>query len=155
MKKVAKHIVSLIALAASQAMFAQSTDPLKDAAQRAISTNPEVTAKFNAFKAAVDEVDVARGGFYPRVDLSAQAARTRDRITSNVPQDQTINSTGVALSATQLLWDGFATQSQIDRLDHARMTRYFEFLEASEQTALEAVRAFVDVARDLYMVRVS
>jgi adhesin transport system outer membrane protein len=155
MKKVTTHIMGLIALAASQVVFAQSTDPLKDAAQRAISTNPEVTAKFNAFRAAVDEVDVARGGYLPRVDLSAEASRTRDRVTSNTPPDQTSSSTGVALSATQLLWDGFATQSQVERLDHARMTRYFEFLEASEQTALETVRAFVDVARSRQLVKLA
>lgn len=155
MKKVTTHITGLIAMAACQAVLAQSADPLKDAAQRAISTNPEVTAKFNAFRASVDEVDVARGGYYPRVDLSAEAARTRDRITSNNPQNQTLNSTGVALSATQLLWDGFATRSQVERLDHARMTRYFEFLDASEQTSFEAVRAFVDVARSRQLVQLA
>lgn len=155
MKNVTTHIMGLIALAASQVVLAQSMDPLKDAAQRAISTNPEVTAKFNAFRAAVDEVDVARGGFLPRVDLSAEASRTRDRITDRSPADSTSTSTGLAVSATQLLWDGFATQSQIERLDHARLTRYFEFLEASEQTALETVRAYIDVSRSRQLVKLA
>lgn len=152
MNKAAPHLViGLIALA-SQVAFAQSTDTLKDTVQRAISTNPEVTAKLNAFRAAVDEVDVARGAYYPRVDLNADASRTRERIGST---NQSMSSTGVALSATQLLWDGFATMNQVDRLGHARLVRYFEFIDASEQVAQESVRAYADVQRARRLVKLA
>lgn len=154
MKQTSKHLVGLIALAC-QVAIAQPVDPLKDAAQRAITTNPEVTARLNAFRAASDEVDVARGAYYPRVDLSAEASRTRDRITTRAPEDQSMTSTGVALTATQLLWDGLSTQSQVDRLGHARLVRYFEFIDASEQTALESVRAYADVARVRRLVKLA
>jgi adhesin transport system outer membrane protein len=117
------------------------------AAQKAISNNPEVTARLNALRAAANEVDVAKGGFLPRVDLSANVGRDRDTITSRNPESQSLNRAGVALSATQLLWDGQATRAEVDRLGHARVTRYFEFLTASEDAALEAARAYVDVQR--------
>jgi outer membrane protein, adhesin transport system len=150
-KAASPLVVGLIALAC-QVAFAQSTDPLKDTVQRAISTNPEVTAKLNAFRAAVDEVDVARGAYYPKVDLNAEAKQTRDRIGT---VNQRMNSTGVALSATQLLWDGFATMNQVDRLGHARLVRYFEFIDASEQVAQESVRAYADVQRARRLVRLA
>jgi adhesin transport system outer membrane protein len=152
MNKAASHlVVGLIALAC-QVALAQSADPLKDTVQRAISTNPEVTAKLNAFRASVDEVDVARGAYYPRVDLSAEANRTRERIGST---NQSMSSSGVALSATQLLWDGFATMNQVDRLGHARLVRYFEFIDTSEQVAQESVRAYADVQRARRLVRLA
>ena len=44
------------------------------AVQKALSTNPEVTARLNALQAAANETDVARGGFLPRVDLTARVA---------------------------------------------------------------------------------
>lgn len=150
-KAASPLVVGLIALAC-QVAFAQSTDPLKDTVQRAISTNPEVTAKLNAFRAAVDEVDVARGAYYPRVDLSAEANRTRERIGTT---SQGMTSTGVALSATQLLWDGFATMNQVDRLGHARLVRYFEFIDTSEQVAQESVRAYADVQRARRLVKLA
>lgn len=117
------------------------------AAQKAISTNPEVTARLNAVRAAANERDVAKGGFLPRVDLSASVGRDRDKITSRDPESQSLSRSGVALSATQLLWDGQATQTEVERLGHARVTRYFEFLSASEDAALEAARAYIDVQR--------
>lgn len=154
MKQTSKHLVGLVAFAC-QLAFAQQIDPMKDAAQRAISTNPEVTARLNAFRAANDETDVARGAYFPRLDLSAEASRTRDRVTSRSPESQSMTTTGVALTATQLLWDGLSTQNQVDRLSHARLVRYFEFIDASEQTALEAVRAYVDVARERRLVKLA
>lgn len=120
---------------------------LASAAQKAITNNPEVTAKLNALRASTNEADVARGGYYPRVDLSASVGHDNDRITSRNPESDSLTRNGVALSASQLLWDGQATSKEVSRLGHARVTRYFEFLSASEDTALEAARAYIDVQR--------
>lgn len=130
-------------------------DALREAAQRAIATNPEVTSRLNAYKAATDEVDITRGSYLPRVDLSAQAGRVRDRYANRTPEQQSLTTTGVALSATQLLWDGLSTRNLVQQGDHARLTRYFEFLDASDQTALAAVQSWIDVARARAMVRLA
>lgn len=126
---------------------AQALDPLKEVARKALETNPEVTARLNAYRAALHEVDVARGGYYPRVDLSASVARESDRIRTRNPQSDHLDRNGVTASITQTLWDGLATRSEVQRLGHARLARYFEFVDASEQTALEAARALFDVMR--------
>lgn len=137
---------SLISLACGAAM-AQSAASLPAAAQRAIETNPEVAAKFNAFRASIDEIDVVSGALKPKVDLSAEVGRTEDRITSRSPADQNLNRTGVALNISQLLWDGLATRNEVQRLNHAKLSRYFEFVDSTEQTALETARAYHDVIR--------
>ncbi len=46
-----------------------------------------------------------------------------------------------------MLYDGFATSSDVKRLDKARLTRYFELVDAAENAALEAGRAYYDVMR--------
>ncbi len=126
---------------------AQSVDPLRDAAQKAIATNPEVAARFNAFRASADAVDAARGAWLPKVDLQADVGRTDDRITSRSPESSSLTRTGVAIQLRQMLWDGLATRSDVGRLGHERVARYFDFIDASEQTALEAARAYYDVLR--------
>ncbi len=136
-----------IAALSGAAAHAQSPSPLARVAQSALETSPEVSARFNALRAAVEDIDVVKGGYYPRIDLTAEAGRTEDRFTNRTPQDQSLNRTGVALTITQMLWDGMATRKEAGRLGHTRMTRYFEFVDASEQTALEATRAYYDVQR--------
>lgn len=117
------------------------------AVQKAIDTNPEVTARLNALRAANNEVDVARGGFYPTLDLSADVGRDKDKITTRSPESLSFTRSGVALTANQVLWDGRLTAKEVERLGHARTLRYFEFLAATEDTALEAARAYLDVLR--------
>lgn len=144
-----------LALVFSTSASAQSNEALKAAAQQAINTSPEVTARFNAYRAAADAVDVARGGYFPRLDLSASAGRDRDRVTNRTPQEQSLSRSGASLTLTQLLWDGLATQNEVGRLGHEKLARYFELLDATEQTALEAARAYYDVLRYRRLVQLA
>jgi len=134
---------------------AQSNEALKAAAQKAVSANPEVTARFNTYRAAADAVDAARGGYYPRLDLSASVGQDRDSISSRTPETQSLSRGGAALTLTQLLWDGLATQSEVGRLGHERLARYFEVLDITEQTALETARAYYDVLRYRRLVQLA
>ena len=145
--------LSLMTLACCSALA--QTQAVTAAAQKAIETNPEVAAKFNAFRASIDEVDVASGALRPRVDLSGDVGRTQDVINGRNPDTQSLNRAGIALSINQLLWDGMATTNEVKRLGHAKMSRYFDFVDATEQTALEAARAFHDVERYRKLVRLA
>ena len=143
-------------LVAAGGSVAQNTEPLRAAAEKAVTTNPEVTARFNAYRSATDAVDVVRGGFLPRVDLNASVGRDNDRITGRIPDEsQSLNRSQVGLSLTQLLWDGLGTSRDVARLTHDRLARYFELLETTEQTVLEAARAHYDVQRFRRLVQLA
>jgi outer membrane protein, adhesin transport system len=152
--KLARVAAATLCLLANLAS-AQVPDPLRDAAQKAIGTNPEVLARFNAFKAAGNAVDAARGAWLPRVDLLADVGRTSDRITTRNPESDSLNRNGLALQVRQTLWDGLATKNEVSRLDHERLARYFDFVDASEQVALEAARAYYDVLRYRSLVKLA
>jgi adhesin transport system outer membrane protein len=144
--------VRSIALAAACVLLplgghAQSDDPMAQAARKALESNPDVAARVNALRASLDAIGIARAGRLPQLDAEATVGRVEDRITSRTPATGSIDHNGVALSITQLLWDGQALTHLISRLDHDRQTRWFELLDVTEQTSLEAVRAYLDVAR--------
>ena len=118
---------------------------LKEVAQKVVLTNPEVLAKWHAFKAAGGDVDVARAGFFPRVDYTGGTGREHLKLPGSPERDYT--RSGYALTLNQMVYDGFATSNDVKRLDKARLTRYFELLDAAENAALEAGRAYYDVIR--------
>lgn len=122
---------------------------LKEAAQLAVLSNPEVLARWHTIQAAQGERDAARGGLLPRVDLTLAKGREQGG------ELGTGNRSANSLSLTQLLYDGFATRNEIRRLDHATRVRMFEFFDSSESVALEAVRAYVDVVRYRELVRLA
>ena len=135
------------AQAAAAAAPVPAADAVRAAAQKAISGNPELIARLNALRSSASAIDAARGGLYPRVDLEASTGRTDDRITTRNPEGQSLSRNGVALSLTQLLWDANVIRSDIDRLGHEKQVRWFELMDATENTALDAVRAHHDVMR--------
>lgn len=143
----------LITLAVSVACFSASSlslaeeaklGTLKEVAQQAVLTNPEVLSRWHAFKAADGEHDAAVGGFFPRLDFTAGKGKER-RDDPTLQRDYSRSSS--TLTLTQMLYDGFATRNDVKRLDHARMTRLFELLDTSETAAMEAARAYFDVLR--------
>jgi adhesin transport system outer membrane protein len=125
---------------------------LREAAQKAVLSNPEVLARWHTLKAADFERDVGAGALLPRVDLLAgTGAERRSDATTRSRYDRTSSS----LTITQLLYDGFATRNEIRRLDHARLVRLFEFFDTSESVALEVVRAYYDVLRFRQLVQLA
>lgn len=144
-----------VAMLASFGAQAQSLpEPLVKAARKAVTTNPEVQARWNGFNAAGNERNVARGGFFPKLDLSAGTGR-EDRVSPTSPNAGTYNFNTAQLTLTQMLFDGMFTSNETKRLGYAKLTRYYELAEASENAALEAVKAYADVARYTELVEVA
>ncbi|MBE0474495.1 TolC family outer membrane protein [Rhodoferax sp.] len=139
---------SILALAVLFAYGAQAQtlpDPMVQAVRKAVTTNPEVQARWNGFNAAHNERDVARGGYFPRLDLTATTGR-ENRDTPLIDYGR-YNFNAAQLTLNQMLFDGMFTANETKRLGYAKLTRYYELLEASETAALEAVRAYADVVR--------
>ncbi len=115
---------------------------LRQVVEKALTSNPEVASRFNAYRASADSVSAVAGALRPRVDLLSNVGIEEDRITSRSPENQTLRRTGLGLSVTQLLWDGMGTQRDVDRVSHERYSRYFDLLESTQQTSLEAAPAY-------------
>lgn len=127
---------------------------LRQIAQQAVLNSPEVTTKWRNYKAADEEIGVARGGYLPRVDLTAGAGR--ESLKTDTPKaDNDYTRRGYALTLNQMVFDGFATRSEVRKLNKARLVRYYELLEASENVALEATRAYIDVLRYRHLVELA
>lgn len=140
---------ALVLLMAAGGAIAQTADPLKTTVEQAVNTNPDISARFNAYRAAVDAVDAARGAYLPRVDLNASAGQERDRINGT---SRTLSRRQGGVSLSQLLWDGLGTRNEVARAGHEQLTRYFELVDVTEQTAIEAAKAHYDVQRYRRMV---
>lgn len=141
-----KFAVSMLACMAAWAVPSYGYD-LKQAAQEAALQNPEVLSKWHAFRETTQNVDVARGGYFPKVDVSTGIKREHLDEAGPTGKDVRYTTRGTSLYLDQMIFDGFATQSEVERLSYAQRVRYFEMLDATEATALEVARAYEDVLR--------
>ncbi|WP_244904706.1 MULTISPECIES: TolC family outer membrane protein [Cellvibrio] len=150
--RVSQSLMLMSALLLPGQVIAQATpNTIKDVTLQALDSNPEVQAAWHEFKAATQDVRVARGGYLPTVDIGASAGKTnRDYDGRGV-----YNTTQGQITLSQMLFDGFRTSGQVERFDSARLVRYYELLNVVELTALESVRAFEDVKRNRELVELA
>lgn len=142
-----RKIAQLVLMAGLYATTAgaQPLVTLQDTVKKAVVSNPEVQARWHAFLSSKHEQDVARGGYYPRLDLTTGVGR--EKLQEPDAPTTSLNRRGAALTLNQMIYDGFATRDEVARLAYAKLVRYYEVLDASESTALEAARAYLDALR--------
>ena len=140
-------MLALAALLPTTHAHAQTDPALRDAAQRALETNPEITGRPNALRAGDDGIDIARSGPLPKVAIQGGAGRTQDTISSRNPESGRLDETAIALTANPLQWDGLSTSRNVDRARRERGVSWYELVDASERVTLEAARAHFDVQR--------
>lgn len=130
-----------------------ATGTLEETIRQAVVDNPEVKAAWYTFNSAREHQRVAKGGYYPRVDLVAEAGH--EDVESPITAPDSYSRDSSRLTLTQMLFDGFETANTVKRLDYTRRARFYEFKLASEQAALEATRAYLDVQRFQELVRLA
>lgn len=99
------------------ASFVQAQS-LPEAMQQALDVHPEVQAGVNSRLAADYQLKAAKGGYLPRVDLLGGYGREgTDSVTTRTDGSnnhwQTLNRSESNLRLTQMVFDGFATSSEV------------------------------------------
>ncbi|TDN98447.1 TolC family outer membrane protein [Halomonas ventosae] len=136
-------LASAVAQSLPAGLTAPGSSDLHQVVQQAITTNPEVQAAWNGFRASGNDIGVARGNYLPSVDVSAGIGREGRELDGRGRYDTNY----AEVTITQMLWDGLATANEVERLDRAQLVRYYELLGTSEDIALQATRAYLDVQR--------
>ena len=124
-----------------------------EAVTRALNTNPEIKARFHAFRDVYEEQHVAYGGYLPNLDATAGIGR--HLLKSESIGEKNYWGKGLRLELSQMLFDGFFTKSEVCRLKYSGQARYFEFMDSMENIGLESFRAYVDVLRYREMLNLS
>lgn len=151
LKLVVTGVIASIAL--SSTVSAQS---LKEALQQTVNENPEIQASKDERLAVEQEIDQARAGYFPTVDISTGYGfeqslnpSTRSRIFSSNQQLGTVQygREEAALMVRQMIFDGLATPNEVARQEARTNAKAFNVFGRSEITALKAVEAYLNVLR--------
>lgn len=146
--KFVKILFASSLLIAGFAAAAHAMDDGRETIVQAVSTHPEVQAKWHSFRATQHEREAARGGYRPKIDVSAGIGRDALSGTGYAGTDlRDYTRNGVALFITQMIYDGNLTNSSVKRFSHAVKMRYFDMLATIEQTALAAFHVHADMVR--------
>ncbi|HET6522859.1 MAG TPA: TolC family outer membrane protein [Geminicoccaceae bacterium] len=147
--------VSLVLAMAGGAPLA-AAQTRTEAVRAALATNPEVEVVAANREAVEQELRQARALYLPQVDLRAavgpeytDSPGTRDRLTDG---DTTLLRSEAQLTLSQMLFDGFATRSEVRRQLARVDSAAYRVAEAAEFIALDAIEAYLDVLRNEQLV---
>jgi outer membrane protein, adhesin transport system len=137
---------------------------LEESIEAALSTNPDVGV-VQADRRAIDqELRQARSEYFPSLDLRAGAGpeysnsvTTRNRVTRAPGSDAstTLMRWESQLTLTQMLFDGFATESEVERQLGRVNSAAYRVQETAEFIAQDAVEAHLNVLRNQTLVELA
>lgn len=139
---------------ALSATFAQAQS-LPEAMQKALEVHPEIQAGVNSRIAADYQLRAAKGGYLPRVDVLGGYGREGTDSPSTGNRWETLNRGESNLRLRQMVFDGFATSSEVGRQQATVNSRAYSLLGASERTALTVAQVYLDVLTRRDMVRLA
>ncbi|EHD20541.1 MULTISPECIES: TolC family outer membrane protein [Brenneria] len=133
-------------------------DTIQDAIKHSLNTHPEVSASINSRFSADHDLRAAKGAYLPSVTLNAGIGREETdsastRSSGNHRVELRRSESGINVS--QMVFDGFATSSEVGRQRATVNSRAYNVLSSSETTALDAVQVYLDVLQRQEFVRLA
>lgn len=133
-------------------------EPLKDVLENVIKTNPGVLSTINHRRSADEELKVAKGGYFPKIDLTLGYGRERtdSPYTRSAGFDKPeLTRREAELTLRQLLFDGKGVGSEVNRQKARLKSSAYLVYGASEEISLNAVEAYIEVLRQQELVALS
>lgn len=118
--------------------------------QEVVSSNleqsPEVAQAIDAYRAVSRQVDQAKAGYRPKLNATlGYGYEWTDK--ANGTQDTELNRREAHLNLNQMLFDGYATSSEVKRQKARQASAYSKLTDTAENYALKAGRAYLEVLR--------
>lgn len=134
----------------AQPLFAET---LTEAVVQTINSNPTILAETSRRLSVDQTIDQARAGYYPKVDLNLGIGRERTDSPTTRPDHRKWLTRGEAeLTASQMLYDGFATKNSVDQTTSLAESAGYSVADTAETTSLNAIKVYLDVLRRQQML---
>ncbi|MGH6934299.1 MAG: TolC family outer membrane protein, partial [Dongiaceae bacterium] len=132
---------------------------VKDAVGLAVTSNPEVGVVSNDRRAIDQELRQGRALYYPQVDVrGATGVEFSDNVTTADAEedgDRTLWRKEASLTISQLLFDGFFAESEVERQASRVRSAAFRVYESAEFVGLDAIEAYLEVQRHRERVQIA
>ena len=136
--------------AALSAAAGASAMPLKEAVERAVTTNPQIGEAIANREATEFELDQGAGRYLPSIDVEGRlGAQQLDNSTTRGlgTDDDVLAERSLGVVMRQLLFDGFETRGEVEQQASRVDAASHRVLERSESIALAVIREYLDLMR--------
>lgn len=134
---------------------AAQAQTLTEAVDQTIKTNPQLLTQANRRLATDQDIDIARAGYYPKIDFMAGVGYEMSDNATTTPDDVEYRREESEITLRQMLYDGFATKSRVDSA-HSRVAAAANRVASdSERLGLQAATAYLNMLKQTELVALS
>lgn len=119
---------------------------LQEVVEHAITSHPEINARYHDFVSSLEDQNVAKAGWRPQVTANAWVGREWRSNLDNAPS-YNWNRPGWNIELRQLIFDGGATSGRVRQYGFEKLSRYYDLQATSNSLANEVIAAYLDVQR--------
>ena len=121
---------------------------LSEVLEQTLKTNPEILAAQQQVLSRNSEVKGARSGYLPTVDAELGVGREWTKSPSTNDEGVELTRREAALRLRQMIYDGSATTSELDRQKARYHSARFDSLATQENISLRVTEAYINVLRE-------
>ena len=121
---------------------------LEDTVKQVLDTNPIIQEEIKYFRSVKQDVDVAKAGYYPTLDLVAGYGREMTNNNSTLFSDVYLSKREATAILNQNLFEGFATQNNLNRQLSRVDSAAFSVLEDANQVSLSMIEAYTNLFKN-------
>ena len=143
-----KHRLLVVAIAA--AVGSMSSIAVAESLEQSVATtmlnHPQIKEAYDLYLARTHQIDQARAGYKPKVDLSAGVGpEWINAVGASDRTDLTRKDAGITLR--QMLFDGFDTSNNVDRTTSEAKAQRLTLFSTAEDVALRVTQVYLNVLK--------
>ena len=143
-----KHRLLVVAIAA--AVGSVSSIAVAESLEQSVATtmlnHPQIKEAYDLYLARTHQIDQARAGYKPKVDLSAGVGpEWINAVGASDRTDLTRKDAGITLR--QMLFDGFDTSNNVDRTTSEAKAQRLTLFSTAEDVALRVTQVYLNVLK--------
>ncbi len=120
---------------------------LEQSVASAIDNNPIIAQQYASFTAYLKDRRAAEAGYYPKVNLYGAVGYEDTQYSSGQKIDEQLTRKELGIKATQNVFKGFHTQSEVDRLSFEAEAERLTLLSDAENLALDVARVYLELLK--------
>lgn len=143
-----KVMMGTLILTANLCSYTSVAQSLEQAIETTITTEPKIAEAFHLFKATQQDVNAAKSGYLPQIDLEAGFGyeNTNNFSTRLRGEDGVgLNRGELSISLKQKLFDGFAVMDNVQRTSYEATASQYALYGLAQEQALKVARVYLDV----------
>lgn len=128
---------------------------LEQSVAQAINYHPKILQKYASFEAAIRDKRAASANYLPQIRLYGGVGYENVRYNSGQRVDTEMSRTEIGLKVSQLLFDGFRTSNEVDRLRFEQEAEQFGLISTAENLSLEVSQVYLQLIMSNQLVRLA